>query len=175
METIWAEFFTSFLIFLLYLIPMYISNATPIMIHGKTPLDFNATLFKKRLLGKGKTVIGTLAGIVAGILFSAITLLVFPHALSLIPDYFLIAVLISIGAVAGDIIKSFFKRRVGIESGEKWELADQWDFVLGGLILSAVIRPPELWLAASLLISTFFIHKAMNYFAFKIKLKKVPW
>ena len=64
---------------MLYLIPLYVSNATPIMIHGKTPLDLNTNLFGKRLLGRGKTIIGTIAGIIAGIIAGGIIIIVFPY------------------------------------------------------------------------------------------------
>ena len=169
------DIFNLFILFLLYVIPLYVANATPIIIHGKTPLDLGIKLFGKPILGKGKTIIGTLAGITSGTLIGAIIAIIFPYSLVLIPEYFGLALFLSIGALAGDATKSFFKRRFGIKSGEQWVLADQLDFVVGGLIVSTLFRVPELWLILILLVATFFIHSASNFVAFKLKLKKVPW
>jgi len=163
------------ILFLLYVIPLYIANATPIIIHGKTPLDLGLKLFGKPILGKGKTIVGTFAGITTGTLIGAIIAILFPYALILIPDYFGLALFLSTGAILGDATKSFFKRRFNIKSGEQWVLADQLDFVVGGLIVSTFFRVPEVWLVVVLLVATFFIHSATNYLAFKLKLKKVPW
>jgi CDP-2,3-bis-(O-geranylgeranyl)-sn-glycerol synthase len=165
----------SIILLLLYLIPLYVSNSIPVIIHGKTPLDLNTKLFGKPLFGKGKTVIGTLAGLTAGTLSGAVITIFFPYSIALVTDYFGLAMFLSIGAILGDLVKSFFKRRFGIKSGEKWELADQWDFILGGIIISAFFRLPELWLVTILLIATFFIHKAANFLAYSIKIKEVPW
>ena len=40
------------------------------------------------------------------------------------------------GALCGDIIESFFKRRVGKNRGENWIIFDQLDFILGAVFLS---------------------------------------
>jgi len=163
------------IVLLLYVIPLYVANATPIIINGKVPLDLNLKLFGKPIFGKGKTIRGTIAGILGGTIAGLIVSLVFPYSLILITNYYVLALFLSIGAIFGDIAKSFFKRRFDIPSGEKWVLADQLDFVIGGLILSVFIRIPELWLVLLLLIATFFIHSGSNFLAYKLKLKKVPW
>ena len=164
------------LIFLLYAFPLYVANATPILIHGKTPLDFNKKLFAKPILGKGKTIIGTIAGIAAGTLVGVLVILVFPYSQSLIPNYLYLSFILATGAILGDITKSFFKRRFGIKSGQQWVLADQLDFIMGGLILSSLlVQVPSILLAIVLLVTTFFIHSGANFLAFKLKLKKVPW
>jgi len=163
------------IIFLLYIIPLYIANATPILIHGKVPLDLNKKLFGRPLFGKGKTIIGTVSGIAAGIIAGGLILVFFPYSLLVIPNYFGLAFALAFGAILGDLAKSFFKRRFGIKSGERWELADQLDFIIGGIVVSSLIRIPELWLVIVLLVATFFIHKGSNWVAHKLKLKKVPW
>ena len=172
----------SVILFLLYVIPLYIANASPILIHGKTPLDLNKKVFGKPIFGKGKTIIGTIVGVLAGTLAGLLILIIFPYSLVLfpgstfqIPNYFWLAFLLSAGAILGDLAKSFFKRRFDIKSGEKWEMADQLDFIIGGIILSILIRVPELWLVVILLVTTFFIHKGANWAAHKLKLKSVPW
>ena len=43
------------------------------------------------------------------------------------------------GALLGDIVESFFKRRAGKERGEDWIPFDQLDFLLGALFLSFLV------------------------------------
>ncbi|MFA5931041.1 MAG: CDP-2,3-bis-(O-geranylgeranyl)-sn-glycerol synthase [archaeon] len=160
---------------LLYVAPLYIANSSPVIVHGKVPLDLNKKIFGQPIFGKGKTMLGTFAGIIAGTGIGTIIFLLFPFVENIIPNYLQLAFLLAFGAIIGDLAKSFFKRRFSIKSGEKWELADQLDFIVGGLLLSMLIRVPELWLVALLLFATFFIHKVMNWLAFKLKLKTVPW
>lgn len=167
--------FTAIVITLLYVAPLYVANSSPVVAKGKIPLDLGKKIFGQPILGKGKTILGTIAGITAGTGVGAIILLLFPISESILPNYLLLAFLLAFGAIVGDITKSFFKRRFSIKSGEKWELADQLDFVLGGLLLSMLVRIPELWLVVLLFIATFFIHKTFNWIAYKLKLKEVPW
>lgn len=100
---------------------------------------------------------------------------VFPGILVTIPGYLSLIVLLSAGALFGDMIESFFKRRIGIKSGEMWLLADQLDFVVGGFLLSMLVRIPELEVVIIILFVTVFAHMATNFAAYKMKLKKVPW
>jgi len=46
---------------------------------------------------------------------------------------------ICFGALLGDIVESFFKRRKGIERGKDWIPFDQLDFIIGVLFLSFII------------------------------------
>jgi len=170
------DYIIGLIILILYFVPLYIANATPILIHGKTPLDFNKKLWGKPIFGKGKTIIGAASGIIAGAAAGAVIAIFIPAVLDIIPNYMFLAFMLGLGAILGDLLKSFFKRRYGIKSGEKWDFADQLDFVVGGVILSAIFaRMPEWWVVVALLVVTFFIHSATNFVAFRLKLKKVPW
>jgi len=78
-------------------------------------------------------------------------------------------------------MKSFVKRRIGKERGEKWIIADQIDFLLGAFLF-AFLFAREWFLSAFqwyhiifLLILTPLIHLATNILAYLLKLKKVPW
>lgn len=168
------DLFSFAVIFLGYVVPLYISNASPIVIHGKIPLDLNIKINKIRLLGDGKSILGTFVGIIAGTFAGTIYFFISPIE-SLVPNYFILAFFLSIGGVLGDIIESFFKRRIGLKRGEQWLIFDQVDFVIGGLLLSSLIRIPELYLVIFILLITFFAHRFSNWVAYKIKLKKVPW
>jgi len=168
------DFVTFFIIVLAYLIPLYVSNSSPLLFHGKIPLDLNLKFNKKRLLGDGKSILGTLVGIIFGTCAGMIYFFISPINL-VIPNYFVLAFLLALGGVSGDIIESFFKRRIGIKRGEAWLGFDQTDFILGGLIMSLIFRIPEIEVVIFILILTLFAHPFSNWVAFKIKLKKVPW
>ncbi len=158
-----------------YVVPLYFANAAPIIFHGKKPVDFGKKIGNKRILGDGKTILGALFGIVVGSFCGILIYLIFPEIQIISSNYILLAFLLSAGAILGDIVKSFFKRRVGIKSGEKWFLVDQLDFIIGGLVLSSFFRLPEIELIVFLFVVTVFVHTATNIAAFKLKLKKVPW
>ena len=170
-----TQLFGLIILFFAYLVPMYCANATPILMHGAKPLDFEKRFRGKRVLGNGKTILGTLAGIIGGTIAGTIFMFVFPFVLQLIPNYFALAFALAVGAIMGDTVKSFFKRRLGFERGQKWLIADQLDFVIGGFLISLIIRAPEWQIVVTLLVVTAFIHLATNFAAYKLGLKKVPW
>ena len=107
--------FNAFILTLLYVIPLYIANSSPLLVHGKIPLDLNKKLFGEPILGNGKTILWTIAVITAGTGAGTIIYLLFPIAESYLPNYILLAFLLSTGAILGDITKSFFKRRFHIK------------------------------------------------------------
>jgi len=167
--------FELILILFAYLLPLYVANATPILFHGKVPVDLGKKYAGERVLGKGKTILGVLCGILGGIFVGILFGLIFPKIFELIPTYLVLIIVLSTGALVGDMVKSFAKRRKGIKSGGRWFLVDQLDFIVGGLVFSLIIRIPEIWVVVILLVVTGFIHTATNIIAFKLKLKKVPW
>ena len=103
--------FEIIILIIAYLIPMYVANATPIIFHGRIPVDLGKTINGKRVLGKGKTILGALCGIIGGVLVGFLFMMIFPGILFLIPNYFLLVLLLSAGAILGDMTKSFFKRK----------------------------------------------------------------
>lgn len=163
---------------LLYIAPMYFANASAMIFGGgRTRMDFGANFLDgKPLLGSGKTLRGMVTGITAGTLVSVGVAVLIPGTSSLLTNqYVLLGFLLSLGAIAGDTVKSFFKRRAGIEQGKDLFLIDQLDFIVGGIIFGLVLYTPttvELFVIA---IGTVIVHRLANFMAFKFKLKKVPW
>jgi CDP-2,3-bis-(O-geranylgeranyl)-sn-glycerol synthase len=96
---------------------------------------------------------------------------------------------ICFGALLGDIIESFFKRRVGRKRGEDWIPFDQIDFILGVLFFSFLIagflqitglssnnwffENFTIWHILFLLIITPFFHLLANFIHRKIKTNNV--
>jgi CDP-2,3-bis-(O-geranylgeranyl)-sn-glycerol synthase len=86
-----------------------------------------------------------------------------------------LGLVIGLGAMTGDLVASFAKRRLGIPRGRPAPLLDQLDFIIGMFVfLSFVIALKWEWVVI-LLIITPLIHLAANGIAYLIKLKSVPY
>ena len=92
-------------------------------------------------------------------------------------------VLASYGAVVGDLIGSFLKRRLDIKSGAPFWIVDQLDFALVALLFVSIpsfIAPnlfllPDIFITIFLLILTPAVSIIANTVAYAIGLKDVPW
>jgi CDP-2,3-bis-(O-geranylgeranyl)-sn-glycerol synthase len=90
-------------------------------------------------------------------------------------------VLLACGALLGDLVKSFFKRRLGRERGAKWPIADQYDLVAGAFLL--LIMFDLSWLLTNvtipvlifILVLTPVLHRAVNIIGYVFRIKEVPW
>lgn len=127
-----------------FIAPIYAANTTPVFAAKakmleflNIPVDFNLKLFGKPLFGSHKTVRGYVIGVFCGT-FLAVYLNYFTKFWTL-EQALILGVLVSFGSLLGDTIKSFFKRRAGIAPGSDWIPFDQLDYVVGALLLSALI------------------------------------
>jgi len=160
----------------LYLIPLYITNASALIFGGKTPLDFGKKLFGKEILGKGKTVRGTFFGIAMGISSVLVLSFIFPDfTLMFHTDYLLAGSMICVGALFGDLVGSFIKRRADIPRGGQILILDQLDFVISGIAFSYWARFPSILETVLIVVITLIAHRVANFIAFKWKMKSVPW
>jgi len=93
----------------------------------------------------------------------------------------LTVVTLASGALLGDLVKSYFKRRRGMEKGEEWPVADQYDLVAGALLLTLVAAPSWVLTYVTLpvlfwiLVLTPLLHRAANLVGYSLGLKDVPW
>jgi len=92
-------------------------------------------------------------------------------------------IIVSYAACFGDLLGSFIKRRLNIESGAPFWIVDQLDFaliaVLFGLVLG-IISPnlfliPDVYIISFLIILTPAVSIIANTVAYLIGLKEVPW
>lgn len=131
------------------ILPAYIANGSAVLVGGGKPIDFGKNWRDgKRILGDGKTWRGLFSGAFVGMTCGfGLTVVAKYAAMSDfsflgLNDFegfpFMIIIIFSLcfGALLGDIIESFFKRRIGKERGEDWIPFDQLDFVIGALLLS---------------------------------------
>lgn len=176
---------------LFFALPIYIANSgatlsmsIPIIKKFRLPIDLGHKIKGKRIFGDGKTF----SGIFVGILFSLIVGLL-QHLLSNNIDFIFISknlytklstslvtsFLLGFGALLGDLVKSFFKRRIGIERGKPWPLFDQLDFLVGSILICSIVYIPSIKIIIILFILTPIGHLLSNIAAYKLKLKKVWW
>jgi CDP-2,3-bis-(O-geranylgeranyl)-sn-glycerol synthase len=161
---------------ILYLLPLYVTNASALVFGGGLPLDLNKTIGNKPILGKGKTFRGTIAALLAGFLtVILINALLGSKTALLTKHYLYFGFLLCVGAVLGDIVASFFKRRLGLKQGHSVPLLDQLDFVAGGILLTLHIVTPSVLELLVMVGLTVVVHRGSNIVAYKLKLKKVPW
>ncbi|MFH1126760.1 MAG: CDP-2,3-bis-(O-geranylgeranyl)-sn-glycerol synthase [archaeon] len=163
-----------------FILPAYIANPTPVIVGGKTPLDFNRKFFDNNpIFGKGKTWRGTFFGILAGTAAAYIQIQIQSSydlgAFSLTEMTLPLGFLLSSGAIIGDITKSFLKRRINIKRGSELPLFDQLDFIIGALIFASFVTEITLRTIIILVIITPVIHRLANILAYRLKLKNVPW
>jgi len=130
-------------------IPVYVANASAVIVGGGIPIDFGKRWRDgKRILGDGKTwrglLSGTFLGMTAGfgLVVAASYINASEYNFLNLSDFerfpLMIPIIFSLcfGALLGDIIESFFKRRIGKNRGEDWILFDQLDFLIGALFFS---------------------------------------
>lgn len=162
------------------MMPAYISNPMAVVFGGGKPIDLGMNWIDgKRIMGDGKTFRGLMAGTGCGIIAGLIQMFLTP--LSFPAFTFTVIITMSFGALLGDMIKSFFKRRLGFPRGKEMPLVDQLDFVAGAWILTYLVDKnwftanfsPEIMIIVVIL--TPVLHRLTNILGFRLKLKKEPW
>jgi CDP-2,3-bis-(O-geranylgeranyl)-sn-glycerol synthase len=165
------------------MLPAYIANPTAVVFGGGTPIDLGKKWKDgRRIFGDGKTFRGLLGGTACGIVLGLIQMQV--TSLQFLGTFTLVAIItLSLGALLGDVTKSFFKRRLGYERGAKFPLVDQLDFVAGAWIFTYAFNPvwfsdnflAEPWIMVTVILFTPLLHRLTNIIGYYAKLKKEPW
>ena len=152
--------------------PAYFASISPVWFHlrGKTPLDFGKTFRGKRVFGESKTVKGFLGGALCAAALGAVQQFAFGKS-----DGLLLGLLLGLGAMTGDAVKSFFKRQRGLTPGKSWFPFDQLDFVVGALCFAALVATPTLVGVVFIFVVTPPLHLLSNIADHKAGLKEVPY
>ena len=177
------------------MLPAYLSNMLPVVVGGGKPIDMGRNWSDgRRILGDGKTWRGLL---LAPLLAAALTFFLqwlvdntawgrehgFP-GWGAWPQWAILAYAMGLGALTGDALESFVKRRTGRVRGERWFPFDQLDFILGALLFAllallamgadflALFTPARL---AVIVLLTPALHLGVNFLGYKLGLKDVPW
>ncbi|MDI9643652.1 MAG: CDP-2,3-bis-(O-geranylgeranyl)-sn-glycerol synthase [Candidatus Verstraetearchaeota archaeon] len=146
------------------IMPAFIANSVPVLARGKRPVDLGRYMGDgRRVLGDGKTFEGFFAGLGVGTLSGALF------------GYPLHSFLLSLGALFGDMLGAFIKRRIGIERGKPAPILDQLDFVAGAILFLYPIYRVTPEQVLFIVIATPPIHLLTNYVAYRLGLKRYPW
>jgi CDP-2,3-bis-(O-geranylgeranyl)-sn-glycerol synthase len=86
----------------------------------------------------------------------------------------LASAMLGLGALLGDAIESFFKRRNNVPPGESWFPFDQTDYIIGGLALWAPIAQPSLQVVLAIFGVYFGLHLLVSYIGFLMGFKTKP-
>ena len=166
---------------LYFILPAYIANIAPVFAKKinfiNIPVDFGRKLKKRPIFGNHKTWRGIVSATISGgIVFYVQQLLYsndFFSQISLInyPQYPVIfGFVMGFGAIFGDLVKSFFKRRLGIGAGKRWIPFDEIDFVTGALVFSSIFYVPNAWIWIFLILVTIPIHILARHIGFLLKI-----
>ena len=156
---------------IIFILPAYCANATPVIAGGGLPIDLRRKFIDgKAIFGKNKTFRGFFVGLVVGTGVGLVESRIFNYPV-------MFGLMLSLGALFGDLAGAFLKRRLGIAPGSLLPIVDQVDFIVGALVFSLLLFSAMLsWeLALTVLIITPPIHLLTNFAAFKLGLKNNPW
>jgi CDP-2,3-bis-(O-geranylgeranyl)-sn-glycerol synthase len=177
------------------LFPAYLANASATFPRGRgPPMDLGRRWPRdgERIFGSSKTwsgfIVGSLFPLWVGLLQNYLVLIAPPN-LKVVPAFASteagavpVVLLLTVGALLGDAIGSFLKRRRGIPPGGRFWIWDQLLFVVvpvgAGLPLVPSVFGPTFLSLAAIGWTAFFtigLHVAFNYVGYWVGLKKVPW
>ncbi|UCF07852.1 MAG: CDP-2,3-bis-(O-geranylgeranyl)-sn-glycerol synthase [Thermoplasmata archaeon] len=173
-------------------IPAYIANPSAVLFGGGAPMDFGKSLSSgERILGDGKTWRGFFGGAASGAFIGFILVGVsWPFdedhfGFGRFPDFVTIILLLSFGALLGDVLGSFVKRRLGITRGKKAPGLDQYDFLMGAWLLVLIFKTqwflshfiywPNTLALVTVIILTPLLHRGVNILGYRMGKKDVPW
>src|SRR3989338_6624434 len=136
------------------LLPAGVANMAPIFAakiipSWSYPADFGFTWRETRIFGSHKTIRGLFAEAISGGLVFLVLRYITPNLISeksqpqsaylQVPIY--LGFWIGFCALAGDLLKSFLKRRLGIAPGKAWAPFDQVDWALGSALGALLYLP----------------------------------
>ena len=179
-----------------FMFPAMCTGSFAVLLGGGAPIDgHRKDKNGVRLLGDGKSWSGLGWGILGGVAVGTAMVIIRSfapqEAKDLLTDFtpqepsFLgfIGPLLAMcfGAMMGDLLFSFGKRRKGLKRGARAPLVDQLDFVVGSWLFLLAFYPTftlhtfSAWMAITVLILMPAVHLVTNVIAHKLGKKKEPW
>jgi len=155
----------------IFVLPAYVANAVPVIFGGGAPMDSGGKAWDgRRALGDGKTW----RGFISGMAFGTLTGIAEANLIG-DPEFVTVGFMLAYGAMVGDLLGSFVKRRMGMPPGASAFLLDQLPFLAVALLAASPLRVLAWGQIVFLAVATYFLHAGTNFAANRIGLKKVPW
>jgi CDP-2,3-bis-(O-geranylgeranyl)-sn-glycerol synthase len=163
---------------LYFFLPAYFANMAPVLL--KWIPFFDKPIHKKKF-GKNKTWRGlVVAPLVGGLIFFLQKLIYSTGFTKLaLIDYsgfsVLLGFLLGSGAILGDLMKSYFKRKRKIKAGKPWPFWDQLDFVFGALLFGGLVYVPPAETVLILLVASPLLHISINHVGYYLGIRKIKF
>ena len=168
-----------------FMLPAYFANMAPVIVKRVNflvyPVDLGREMNKKPLFGRNKTFRGLFFGILFAVIVSYLQFVGYKTGFSSGISFFsynnwlVFGFLMGTGALAGDLVKSFFKRRIGINPGSKFIPFDQSDFVIGASIFIMPVFALTWNIFLTSLVLSFVLDILVNHAAFYLKIRSEKW
>ena len=167
--------------------PLGLANMFPTYVKGvfkklAIPVDFGKTMGGQPLFGRTKTWRGIIFAMIGGEIaflllywfctYEGFLNYVFFDATEL-PIW--LGFLLGLGAIIGDLIESFIKRRFKRESSSRWFPWDNIDYLIGGYVVWVFFVDVEWYIYLVTLIIGLVLHVIFNLIGYALKIKKEPW
>ncbi len=183
-----------------FFLPAFLANPSAVLWGGGTPMDFGRTLRDgERLFGDGKTWRGLVGGVLSAALLGLLLYLPFgflaptsswsfgqPES-ELGAAAFLAfgaSAVLAFGALLGDLVAAFLTRRMHKPRGAKAPGLDQYDFVVGALLVSLLVASwsvprffsGDAWYGLlAIILITPALHRGVNVVGYRMGKKHEPW
>lgn len=174
-----------------FALPAYFANMAPVIFdklrflkNFNRPIDGGRKMNGHDLFGRHKTWRGLMAAVVFSLLICFIQSWLFGFEYFRLISSFdyrrwwmmtVFGVLAGLGAILGDLGKSFLKRRLGIAAGKSWPVFDQLDFIAGFFLFTFWLVWPGWPLFLMVFLLTAILHPLTNVVSYLFKIKKVWW
>ncbi len=162
---------------LYFFLPAYVANMSPVLLKW---LPFHQPIYEKKF-GSHKTWRGLIVAVLMGGLVFYLQKLAYISGFTkfALIDYsgfsVLLGFLLGFGAIIGDLVKSYYKRKAGIKPGDSWIPYDQLDSVIGGILFSFFVYVPTISVIVILLILSPILHILTNFIGYWLKINKSMW
>lgn len=150
-----------------------IMNKIPIINTWKTPMDFGKKWGGKRIFGDNKTWRGILSGVIVGGITAVVVSRLNANTVVTVAPLWM-GMLLGFGALAGDAVESFIKRRSNLGPGESWFPLDQIDYIIGGLLIAVPFVQLPFWAMLTILVVFFSLHIVTTYLGYLLRIRDRP-
>jgi CDP-2,3-bis-(O-geranylgeranyl)-sn-glycerol synthase len=165
---------------ILFFLPAGVANAAPVITNKipgikswNTPIDFGYAWKGTRILGDNKRWRGVVSGTILGGCTAVLVSKLNANTVVTIAPFWAGAIL-GFGALAGDAVESFIKRRIGVKPGDAWFPFDQTDYIIGALVAIYPFVQLPVWVICTVFIVYFGLHLITAYIGYLLGLKDKP-